>query len=534
MMSDKENNKKLLSRAFDIIKSYRGNNYADVTDEIRAEFCQIMAELPKEDKMSLFLELQNAPDSKNLAMVSTKLNEKNGFDLKEHLGALIDRLDFSTAKKNEMKRRCFTENNQPVFTHMHYGYMTQRLYAMSSSYPKDSPEQIEGEKKIRRLINDFMGNNSSTSQLLRDILKKFELNIEISKSDVVNGRADVYNGKIILNITDKAIERIDLLPGLLGHELAHVIDYAARPNKYLGHMAAEENFADLCGQLITEKAGYDSRPWGRYIKEIQEKEEKERGKERFDEKKDMKALGKYRYDTIINSESDETRLGKDFAEKINKNISEYMAVRNRIRADSKYDDPDPEKARLNRALASTRKIFNEIAEKLQFSEQEIGMFPKNKYCLMGIMKQLKEQEENMPMNIIPKNAEILQSNAEFIKFCLKNNELKKYIKITEDIDEEKNLKPGSLFIMTNIDKKENYNEQKAEDLSGDNHANIIIGRSAENGKVLLSAFSEERIGYQPKTFKKGYIIDIPAYLKDYKEKNLLYTRNANSKNFNQI
>ena len=41
MMSDKENNKKLLSRAFDIIKSYRGNNYADVTDEIRAEFCQI-------------------------------------------------------------------------------------------------------------------------------------------------------------------------------------------------------------------------------------------------------------------------------------------------------------------------------------------------------------------------------------------------------------------------------------------------------------------------------------------------------------
>ena len=513
-MSEKDIQQKPVERGLDIIKSYRQNDYADVPQDVCEEFKKIIASVSGDERNRLFESLLST-DETSYCTVKTKLLEAQGFNLNTHIDNLINGLDLSSQQKKQLQDRCKINND------IIYGYSIRRLYSTSEKYPPDAPEHINGVQKIERLIADFTANDSSVAKQLKNILEKYPLEISIAKSekeDTLNGSADFYNGKIELVINDKAINSTDELPGLLAHELSHVIDFTQRPDKYLGHMAGEESFADLCGQVMAEKAGYDSRPWARYMKDNDQRDYYAKG---------IRPSGGFRYDTILLSESDEKSEGTNFAEKINKDILKYAAVRSAIKEDPQYYDADPEKARLNRVLASTGKIFGDIAKDLQFKEHEINKFPKNKYCLMGVMKQLKKFEGSMPMNIIPDTADVLQSNAEFIKHCLNNNQLKQYVRVTEDINSEKNLMSGTMFVMTNIDKKESYDKQAADDLTGSNHANIVTGRSSDNGRPLLSAFSEERVGYQPKTFVKGYLVDIPRYLKDYKQKNMQYSRAIN-------
>ena len=505
-MKENDDTEKLKSRGEAIIKRYKQTDYQDVSDDARDDFVRIFNQLLKSDKenstqhaMSLWTYADSLGDH-TIFEVMTKIHERRGFSLDKHIEALIDKLDFSEQQKQELSGRCKINND------VYYMYQKRRLYKTGVNLSHDASEYIEGKQKISHLIDDFKDNDSLVAEQLRIMLEKYPIDVEIAKGDDINGSMETTKDRLKLTINEGAIKNTELLPGLLAHEIAHALDYTQRPEKYLGHFAGEETFADLCGQLMAEKAGYDSRPWARYIKENDTREYYV---------KDIRPSGSFRYDTIIKSES-----GSNFAEKISNDVALYSKIRNFVLKDPQYQDVDPEKARLKRVFAAARTVFDDISDNLHISKDELKGIPPNKYCLMGIIKNLRSFQRQVPMAIIPNDAIAKQSPQLFIAHILNDNNLQKYVQVTQDINSEINAKPGCLFIMTNLDKKDNYSSANAEDLNGSNHANVVIGRSAENGNVLLSAFSEERVGYQPKTFKKGYLVDIPRYLCDYTRSSL--------------
>lgn len=510
-MKENDDTEKLKSRGEAIIKRYKQTDYQDVSDDARDDFVRIFNQLLKSDKenstqhaMSLWTYADSLGDH-TIFEVMTKIHERRGFSLDKHIEALIDKLDFSEQQKQELSGRCKINND------VYYMYQKRRLYKTGVNLSHDASEYIEGKQKISHLIDDFKDNDSLVAEQLRIMLEKYPIDVEIAKGDDINGSMETTKDRLKLTINEGAIKNTELLPGLLAHEIAHALDYTQRPEKYLGHFAGEETFADLCGQLMAEKAGYDSRPWARYIKENDTREYYV---------KDIRPSGSFRYDTIIKSESEEKRRGSNFAEKISNDVALYSKIRNFVLKDPQYQDVDPEKARLKRVFAAARTVFDDISDNLHISKDELKGIPPNKYCLMGIIKNLRSFQRQVPMAIIPNDAIAKQSPQLFIAHILNDNNLQKYVQVTQDINSEINAKPGCLFIMTNLDKKDNYSSANAEDLNGSNHANVVIGRSAENGNVLLSAFSEERVGYQPKTFKKGYLVDIPRYLCDYTRSSL--------------
>lgn len=501
-----------IQEALTIIKKHKKTNFNNVSAEDKNKFQDFISSCSTEQIQEIFPHLMSV-DEHSICYIKTKQAEKQGFNLKTHLSSLLNDV-LPTSDKDIISR--LDINDEMIYMHNIRG-----LYSTDEFYPSYHPKQIEGRKNIERLIGDFTNNDSVLAQKLKETLDLYPLRIHIAKSNkdsTINGNADFSNKQFTLTITESALDEnnLDKLPGMLAHELSHLIDYASRPDGYMGHMAGEETFADIYGQKIAENAGYDSRPWARYIADNDKREYYAKG---------IRPSGSFRLDSILQSESQEKRIGSNLVEAINKDISQYQKIRENLMSDDSKD-------RLTKVTAAADTIFTDILNQLNISDKtQAADIKHNKYCLMGIMKSIQNNYPHDQLEILPDNLSVIQSNEQFIKHCQQSKSLSRYVKTTQNIDTEKNIKIGTLFIMTNITDYDVYKNNQADDLSHDNHANIIVGKSTQTGEPLLSAFSEENIAYHPNTFKKGYLVDVVGYLNDYENQRALSQYNI--KNYNR-
>ena len=490
----------ILEESLDIIRKNKINDFAHVTDDTRIRFKNLLSVLSDDEKKIVFSELMSV-DKHSLCYVNSKLAENKGFSLTNHLYSLLNEI-VPSQNKDVISR--INVNNDIIYLHN-----ARNLYSTNEFHNQDSDQYIHGTKITQRLVEDFANNESPVSKKLKELIDIYPLQIKIAKSkqgDTINGNAVFYDNKaLILTINDLAFkeDNINKLPGMLAHELSHLIDATSRPQGYIGHIAGEETFADICGQIMAENAGYDSRPWARYIAEHDKREYFAKG---------LRPSGQFRLYTIMQSESSDKQKGTNLSEVINEDIKNYKQIREFFMADETKD-------RETKVIAAATTIFGDVVDKIDVSDKTAkDSFKCNKYCLMAIAKNMQKFRTNTPMSMLPNDLRTLQSNEKFIQHCLNDKNLKQYVRLTNNIDEETKLNIGTMFVMTNINSHEVNSNNEASNLSNDNHANIVIGRNPETGKPLLSAFSSERIGYHPNTFKKGYLIDLPRYLTDYSKK----------------
>ena len=204
-------------------------------------------------------------------------------------------------------------------------------------YDEKSQEHILRENILKKLTGDFSSSDSAVGRDLTKLLDHCNLNFRIvddSKSKRKGpGGAGSPNGfgrfnrgedgrvdktTIFIHASMFNPEHIDKLPGLLAHELAHVLDFNRRPKGYNGMINGQETFADLTGQIMAEKAGYSSFAWVKYMGDHVRKE-KEAGR---DGKVGGSPMGNFREKTIKLYE----KITKPSYTKDVKNLDDYKKL----------------------------------------------------------------------------------------------------------------------------------------------------------------------------------------------------------------
>ncbi len=225
-----------------------------------------------------------------------------------------------------------------------------------------APKECQDEKKIatvNKILEDFKNGNSKINKDLKEILGNVDLVIAIRPPDqwknpnggmVFKRGENGENDKAVLFVADVMFTEAhkDKLPGLLAHEMGHLLEFKQRPNDdsvKTKYMDGAESFADVSGEMIARNAGHTSMPWAMFMRQSSKN-----GND-----PEHSPSGQYRAKTIMRT----IRAFNKTESKKKQNISERISsLRNRI---SKCDTKAPNKTNQNISKVdfSTLKMYQE-------------------------------------------------------------------------------------------------------------------------------------------------------------------------------
>ncbi len=478
------------------------------TDKDRELFQAALQNATEDEKQKLYTALlvltpEKAAKSKEL--------EAQGFDLSEHLKNLVDKFSrVGPQRKAELYKRvdAYKEN---------VAYMpdSRVFYSTMRPIPHDSESYKNNMQILQRLLDDFSQSGSPAGDILKEVLAQYDLVIEFNDDKNPDGSlrqdsASLPNGTALLNKKTKKLhisinnatfkeEYLNVLPGLLAHELGHAVDSHYRPEGYAGHIQGEETWADIYAQSLTESAGYDARSFAALLQKSDRREYLVA---------DIRPSGAFRADTIKCAETEKHAMIRGLLAKIHRNVEKFSKIRDYYRQAFTHLSQE------ERVLSMTKDVYSRVLQSFAPEKlKEISPQTRfNKYCLMGLMDCFKKCGIN---DMVPDDFKTATTCKDFVTYCQQDPKMAKYLHYTDNVMQEK-LQPGTLFIMTGLERSFDENAPKPDfrSLDGDNHATIYVGKNIVDGANQFSAFSEERWRWSPGTYHQGYCFDTTAYLKD--------------------
>lgn len=239
-----------------------------VSDEKRKRITQI-----KNQKSSVVSEYHQLHINK---LRNQEIERKDDFNLQKHLTELTD---YYCENMSEEQKKIFTSrigrgNDIQHVPDLDY-FPTDHPEDLTDAYAKNSFMHERGNAITKELLKEFCDAGSKPGNDLKEILENSEIEIIIrSKWQRPNGTAsfkrkenDKEKDKIVICLSDQMFtdEHIDKLPGLLAHEMSHILDFQKRSGGHIQFMEGAETFADTTGQIMAAKAGYSSLYWGHFM-----------------------------------------------------------------------------------------------------------------------------------------------------------------------------------------------------------------------------------------------------------------------------
>lgn len=204
------------------------------------------------------------------------------FNLPDHLTNLVNMYCKEMDAKDVecLISRMRKEQNNPKEV---YELKDLEWFPNDKDIKEKAPKEYQDEKKIamvNKILDDFKNSDSKINNDLKKILDNTDLIIAIRPPDQwenPNGAMVFQKGengqkdKAVLFVADVLFteEHKDKLPGLLAHEMGHLLDFKQRPNDKstkTQYMDGAETFADVSGERIAQNAGYTTLPWAMFMR----------------------------------------------------------------------------------------------------------------------------------------------------------------------------------------------------------------------------------------------------------------------------
>ena len=213
-----------------------------------------------------------------------KADEK--FDLVDHLTELTNKYceGMSEEQKNILIARIRKEkhNKKEVYKLSDLANFPKKS-ELRNANPKKEPF-LKEKKAVQEILERFQENESAVSKDLKAILKNPNVDFKIMIREnwkFPNGSMAIKRGKngekdqVVLTVASVMFteDNKKILPGLLGHEMGHLLDFKNRKTGHKKYMDGAESYADIAGALLARYAGYknDAFYWGKFMGEAKEK-----------------------------------------------------------------------------------------------------------------------------------------------------------------------------------------------------------------------------------------------------------------------
>lgn len=191
------------------------------------------------------------------------------FNLEKHLLELAGDYCENAQEKAELLDRI----RQGANKNPRKEYPVEWFHNIDDAYPPESDGQQKNEPTVKALLDQFANGKFKANKDLKKLLADSKVKIVIRNNNKVNANALLEKrpgqpNQVTIAVCTALFEDAnkEILPGLLAHEMGHLLDYSKRPQGHEADQAhACETFADVTGTHIAVGAGLDPRPFGRYM-----------------------------------------------------------------------------------------------------------------------------------------------------------------------------------------------------------------------------------------------------------------------------
>lgn len=138
------------------------------------------------------------------------------------------------------------------------------IFGIKSAFSKGSVQQIEGEKYIRKILDNLSNGNNNANKQIKAFLSNNQVEIVIQPKTELNAfvKYNEENKKLLIGVTagcfTNEVSNEANIAITLGHEITHsMIHSSQKGNEKIGNSEECENLCDAVGLRAAEGAGYD-------------------------------------------------------------------------------------------------------------------------------------------------------------------------------------------------------------------------------------------------------------------------------------